>query len=863
MKFSILQAKAGTRIAVLVYLLCLVSFAGLSGYTLRWSRFELRGIESSAQFSSDQRLGANIDLTQYTAPELSAALDDLAALRFYWLRQRMNWREIEPEPGQYNWSVWDTIVDAARRHHLGLITVLDDPPDWALRQRPYSLPCVPPIDEQAYARFAAAVAARYGNTIDHYQVWDEPNLSRRWGNSHVAACGYATLLHAAYPAIHAADPTAWVLGGALAPTQAPGPDNLNDLTYLRQLYALDGDAYFDILAVKPYGFWSGPEDRRVEPDVLNFSRVVAAREIMRRQNDQNTPVWAVEWGWNVLPDDYAGPPMPWGGDTAEMQMERIRGAIARVRSEWPWLGPMIWAEYQPDLPVDAPRWSFALRDAQNIPTEIYNLWQKTGFLTKTRFLSSASSVSTHAPLSAIGLILGAALLAIPWFFSFWRRSARESWRAFTALPVGWHWALLAALTALYAFTPHPEWALVAWLLALPIFYLHPTWALTGAVAAIPFHYWAKSFGSLQLAPAEPLLWAAIIVQLGPYRKFLQLAELPASGKVMSPSLPDAVWLLWLLVGTLALIYSPEPVSAWREWRLCILEPVLLYLVIKPVRFEKPDRFALLAGWIVSGLIAAAIGIGQRALGQWVPAGAVGRVTGPFFSPNHLALYLERILALVPVLTLYETRRRRWRRIAVLVMGAALYLTYSRGAWLLAVPAALIAIAWLCKHHLKGWMLAAGLTGLVLVWIALIGGRAQGPLWQEIRLPVWQSALAMIADRPWGVGLDGFQFLYPRYMRPEAWSEPLLYHPHNMWLDATVRLGIPGLIAFALLIGTTIHQMISSIKNASVSQKSINIGLLAGLIAALAHGLVDSGYFLPDLAWSLALVAGLTAGKRDP
>lgn len=832
---SIPQAQTRTRIVALVYLLCLVSFLGLSGYILRWSRFEYRGIEFPGQIKTDQRLGTNVELTQYTAQELDFVLEDMAALDFYWLRQRFAWREIEAQPGRYDWDTWDALVDAIRRHNLGLVVVLDDPPDWALRQREYPLPCIPPIDEKAYARLAAAVAARYDGTVDHYQVWDEPNLSRRWANSHVAACGYATLLQAAYPAIHAADSTAWVLGGALAPTQSPGPDNLNDLDYLRQLYALGGDAWFDILAVKPYGFWSGSEDRRVEPDVLNFSRVIAAREIMRRHGDQDTPVWAVEWGWNVLPDDYAGTPMPWGGDIAETQASRVRSAIGRARNEWPWLGPMIWAEYQPDLPVDAPRWSFALRDAKSIPTEMYAAFQ---------LLQLPSSIRLFSPVICVGYGI---VFVFPWFFAAWWRSVQKSWHAFAALPVGWHWALLAALTVLYAFTPYPEWALVAWLMALPIFFLHPTWALTGAAIAIPFHYWAKSFGAFQIAPAEPLLFASVLIQLGRLRRPLRF------------SLTDVAWLLWLLVGTLALIYSPDSASAWREWRLCILEPALLYFLAK-AQHATP----LLTGWLVSGLLAAAIGIGQWALGKWVPIGEVGRVSGPFFSPNHLALYLERILALALVYALCSTRHRRWLWGAVLVLSAALYLTYSRGAWLLAIPATLIAIAWLCRRHLKGWMFAAGLAGLTLVWIALIGGRAQGPVWQEIRLPVWQSTLAMIADHPWGVGLDGFQFVYPRYMRPEAWTEPLLYHPHNMWLDAAVRLGAPGLIVFALLVGTTIHQVIP--KKPGFCQNpafSHHIGLLAGLIAALAHGLVDSGYFLPDLAWSLALAAGIAAGKREP
>jgi hypothetical protein len=40
---------------------------------------------------------------------------------------------------------------------------------------------------------------------------------------------------------------------------------------------------------------------------------------------------------------------------------------------------------------------------------------------------------------------------------------------------------------------------------------------------------------------------------------------------------------------------------------------------------------------------------------------------------------------------------------------------------------------------------------------------------------------------------------------------------------------------------------------------VAVGCLASLWAGLAHGLVDSGYFVGDLAWVLALVAGLVSG----
>jgi len=145
--------------------------------------------------------------------------------------------------------------------------------------------------------------------------------------------------------------------------------------------------------------------------------------------------------------------------------------------------------------------------------------------------------------------------------------------------------------------------------------------------------------------------------------------------------------------------------------------------------------------------------------------------------------------------------------------------------------------------------------------------------EEIRLPVWHSTVEMIRDRPWrGFGLDGFRFVYPRYMRIDAWTEPVLNHPHNAWLDAAVRLGLPGLAAFVGLVACCVYEARRSLASCAAKSRqpmrvrtgrlweAIAVGCLAGLLAGLAHGMVDSGYFLVDLAWTFALMAAMVNAR---
>ncbi len=876
-----------------VCIVCLLLAVAIGEQAWHRLRFVRRGVERPPAVAGEQRPGVNVDLAQYDRDELERVLDDVSELGFHWLRQRFPWREIEPRPGQYRWERWDTLVAAVHERGLELIAVLDSPPDWAVRSREVPLPCVPPWREEAFAQFAAAFATRYGSYINHYQVWDEPNLSRSWGGGHVAPCGYVTLLAAAYGSIHNADPEATVLSGGLAPTQAPGPENLNDLAYLRQLYAMGGARYFDILAAKAYGFWSGPDDRRVEQHTLNFSRLVAVRELMRTYGDSARPVWAVEWGWNSLPPNWQGVPPPWGNDRPQVQGERIRHAVARARAEWPWLGVMCWAEYQPASPADDPRWGFALRDADGAPTALYDVLRNVNLDPPASRRPSVIGEMMALCLAAVALSLSSAMT----FHLLGSAGIQHAWQRWASLPARQHLAVLIVSAVLYVLLPWPEWVSFAWLPALAVIYLHPAWALQGAALSIPLAYAFKPAGKVSLLPVEVWLSLAMATTLLRRRRRVLLARAqtrektpswqcpspnarPPTGETIAKGIKDRsiaglrplhlLWGGWVLWGALSASTAPDPSAAWREWHTCMLGPALFHICLshrihrsqaRLPSLTRVDPVGVLRAWLLSGVIVSIIGIAQWLMGMVVPAGEVERVTGVYYSPNHLALYLERLWPLALSLALCGRLRHRWRLAAwsaTGIVGMALYLTFSRGAWLLALPTAMLMLGLECGRGLRRRVFIGGGGILAAVAIGVVLGRADG-LRSEIRIPLWQSTLAMIADHPWrGVGLDGFRFVYPRYMRAEAWSEPLLYHPHNMWLDTAVRLGVPGIVLFAMLIVSTLRVAWRQIGERN--KRAVALGMLAGVVGGLAHGLVDSGYFLADLAWSLALVTGTLSGS---
>lgn len=364
------------------YLILIVTLAVLSGSlvtaraTARERDEQLRGYADATQTADlpywIPRLGVNAELTQYTPDELAQQLDMMRAAHMTWVRQFARWDEIEPSPGEYDWSQWDTIVEAfADDSNLQLVAVLMNSPTWARESQPDATNTAPPDDPAAFADFARTFTERYGATIDHYQIWDEPNLDDAWGGFDPRPADYAALLHEAYTSIHGADAGAMVIAAALAPTTEQRGDNISDLLYLRDLYALGAKDFADAFAAKPYGFDSSPEDRTVEDDTLNFSRIVALREEMVSNGDGATPLWASNWGWNSLPDDWNGDPSIWGSVSEDEQVQYTLAGLNRAEREWSWLGGMILHQWQPTTDPTNPQWGFALIDQNNSLTPLY------------------------------------------------------------------------------------------------------------------------------------------------------------------------------------------------------------------------------------------------------------------------------------------------------------------------------------------------------------------------------------------------------------------------------------------------------------------------------------------------------------
>ncbi len=367
---------------LLATLLCLAlvggSLAATLG-TLELRDFELRGYVDPTQDHNlpfrRPRAGINAELLQYPPAEVRLQLENMRAANFRWLRQFARWDEIEPRQGAFDWSGWDALVEQLREFpELELVVVLMNTPAWARPQHPTRAltATAPPADLDAFAQFLSAFAARYGETIDYYQIWDEPNLDDAWGGLDPRPAEYVALLGTARRAILRSDPTAAIVAAALAPTTEIAGQNISDIRYLQAMYDHGARGLMDIAAGKPYGFEHSPLDRRVDESHLNFSRLIALREAMLANGDGRKALWASNFGWNALPPDWQGDESIWEQVSQEERLTFTRQAIQRARREWPWLGAMFLQHWQPDAPLASAQWGFALVQPDGAATPLLN-----------------------------------------------------------------------------------------------------------------------------------------------------------------------------------------------------------------------------------------------------------------------------------------------------------------------------------------------------------------------------------------------------------------------------------------------------------------------------------------------------------
>jgi hypothetical protein len=213
------------------------------------------------------------------------------------LRQSFYWSVMEPQPGHYDFSLYDGYVAAAANANLSVLPILFDPPAFrsarpavGARRGTY-----PPANYSEFAYFAATLVRRYGPggefwqrhpelpqlPIRSWQVWNEPNIPVYWPSGPNPA-QYAAMLRTVGEGIKAVDPGARVITAGLNDSEL----GMKLVPFLQGMYRAGAKGSFDALALHPYA----PASDLV---VAQVSRAV--RELRRNGDSARTLV--TELGW--------------------------------------------------------------------------------------------------------------------------------------------------------------------------------------------------------------------------------------------------------------------------------------------------------------------------------------------------------------------------------------------------------------------------------------------------------------------------------------------------------------------------------------------------------------------------------------
>lgn len=187
------------------------------------------------------------------------------------------WQDIEPSPGEFDFSKYDMIVKVLRENGIAVLGILDYSADWASPQRTWN---VPGDDFAPFVNYCRQVVSRYKGSVRYWELWNEPDSHTYW-EPQDGMVSYVRLLKEVYAAVKKIDPQCILLNGGLA----------GGLCNVNRLYDNGAQGYFDALNIH---IFETPLDPAAGKRVLAYIR--SAAKIMARNGDGEKKIWITEIG---------------------------------------------------------------------------------------------------------------------------------------------------------------------------------------------------------------------------------------------------------------------------------------------------------------------------------------------------------------------------------------------------------------------------------------------------------------------------------------------------------------------------------------------------------------------------------------
>lgn len=310
-----------------------------------------------------------------------ASLDLVADAGIGWVRFDMNWFQMEPQPGLYDWTTPDRFVTHARQLGLNVFFTVAYTPDWAApagcdnNSADVGQHCLNAVPAQGdWTSFVTAAVERYGDHVKHWGMWNEPNLEHFFLGTRRDYV--QTILKPGSAAVHAACSDCKVLGPELAHLRGANWD-ANSGTCLFGECSFNGwevslrailDAAGSDIDIITHHKYTDPAHRFWSEAVDGEYVVVKLMSGIKEITDEHAPgkeVWITEMGWETTPggshtEGYAADQL----FKAYQTMGQVQAGTWSGTSSgaWPELQKMFWYDLHddPNTAPDGDRYTWGL-----------------------------------------------------------------------------------------------------------------------------------------------------------------------------------------------------------------------------------------------------------------------------------------------------------------------------------------------------------------------------------------------------------------------------------------------------------------------------------------------------------------------
>jgi hypothetical protein len=212
----------------------------------------------------------------------------------------IGWDFVERDKGKWNFR--DSKIQRYRKHHIKLLGGLSTTPRWARTNKEehdgFADRWSQPADMADYANYVKTITQRYKGTIDAYEIWNEPWLSKlfwhaSYDNGYKASADpqadYARLMKAGYAAAKSGDP-AITIAGINTSTHSTEPGFIDGSDWTWGVLQHGGLQACDVISYHQYL----GEDTAFPTDVVERGFHKAIGPISASVGNLPKPVWMTE-----------------------------------------------------------------------------------------------------------------------------------------------------------------------------------------------------------------------------------------------------------------------------------------------------------------------------------------------------------------------------------------------------------------------------------------------------------------------------------------------------------------------------------------------------------------------------------------